>query len=1219
MKLWTIFRFEFAYQIRRPWPWLFVVILLALDFLMGRDGSLSEMLYADFFVNSPFAVAKTTVFGSLIWLVMAAAIAGEAAARDVATGMHPLTYTTPVSKGSYLAGRFLAAFALNALLLLAVQAGILLSIYLPGVDAALLGPFRPAAFLTAYAFISLPNALVATAIQFGLALRSGRPMAGYFGSFLLVFMGFFVASLLLFKSSLGTLLDPIGIRFVVEDMAHSWTPIEQNRRLLALEGAILSNRLLWLGLALLALALTYRGFRFAHRPDRGGWKRVRQFFARRREAQQSATDGGAMAAPRKNNNHSVAPNLTLAGAWGSRPFGMATHAQQILAVAWDSFRALATSWAGLVLLVGIPLLSVPVVLDQMQVNGVALVPTTALVLAELTGSLADELSRWVIIPFLIVYFAGELVWRERDARLGEISSALPGSEWAPLLGKFLALALLLVLFLGLLATAGMAAQAIQGYYHVEPGLYLKVLFGLQLTDYLLFALLALAVHVVVDQKYVGHLVAILAFVFIALASLFGIEHNLLIYGAGPGWSYSDMRGFGPALGPWLWFKLYWVAWALLLAVVARLFWVRGREQGPGARLQVARRRFKRTTAVVAAVALSGILILGGFIFYNTNVLHPYRTAAQLKQRQATYEQRYARYAATPQPQLTDVKLRVEIYPERRAVAVRGTYCLVNRTAVAIDSIHLATDPDSEARVDLRFDRPATRVLTDAALGHHIYTLPQPLQPGDSLQLIFRAHVESRGFRESGAGTSVVANGTSFSNSWLPTIGYQPSRELSSTGDRRTHGLAPRPLMPSVYDVAVRQPRGAGVSFDAVVGTAQNQVAIAPGALRRTWAAGGRRYFHYVSDGFIGGEWAFFSAAYAVHEAQWQDSSAGAGCRVAIHIFHHPAHTAHLSRMVRSIKASLAYYTRQFGPYRHSYLNIIEVAGNGTGLHAEASSITHPEGFTLWQPKEEEGSLDLPYAVVAHEMAHQWTVPYARVEGAPVMSESLAWYYGIKAVEHSRGPEQRRRLLSFMHQPHPYPAIRRGEPLLRGLDPYLAYRRGPFALYALSEYIGEARVNRALRRLLERHRLPAAPLATTLDLYRELQAETPDSLQYLLHDLVEVNTYWELKTEQATATPTKAGQWQVTLRIKAHKVVLDSAGIKHEIPMHDWVDVGVMAPRVPGQPAGTPLYLRRHRIRSGKQTITVTVPRQPSQAGLDPNRLLIDLQPEDNERNVTLEK
>lgn len=169
------------------------------------------------------------------------------------------------------------------------------------------------------------------------------------------------------------------------------------------------------------------------------------------------------------------------------------------------------------------------------------------VIRELTGSLADELSRWVIIPFLIVFFAGELVWRERDARMGEITDAMPGSDWAPFLGKFLGLGGVLVVLLALQTMAGMLAQTILGYQEFEIGLYLKIMFGLQLTDYLLFALLALVVHVLADQKYVGHLVAIIAFVFIAMASLFGIEHNLLIYGAGPVWSYTEMRGFGPSI------------------------------------------------------------------------------------------------------------------------------------------------------------------------------------------------------------------------------------------------------------------------------------------------------------------------------------------------------------------------------------------------------------------------------------------------------------------------------------------------------------------------------------------------------------------------------------------------------------------------------------------------------------------------------------------------
>lgn len=1189
MKLWEIFRFELAYQARRAWPWLFFAVLIVLNFLMTRDATLSEALHEEFFVNSPFAVAKTTVFGGLIWLLVAAVVAGEAAARDVATGMHPLTYTAPVSKADYLGGRFLAAFVLNALILLGVQAGILLAVYSPGVDAELIGPFRPAAYLTAYAFIALPNAFAATALQFWLAARSGRPMASYLGSLLLFFMGFFVASVLLFKRGLGTLLDPIGIRFIVEDVAHLWTTIEKSRRLLELEGIVLTNRLLWLGIALGALAVTYLRFRFAHRTE-STWRWSR----RRRRAAHSPIPAGIV----------ITAGTPISIPQVPRAFGFAIHARQALAIAWQSFRTIATSWAGLALLIAIPLLTVPVVVDQMVSGGVPLVPKTARVVNELTASLSDELSRWVIIPLLIIFFAGELVWREREAGLDEITDAMPGSEWTPFLGKLLGLGLVLVVFMALLTAAGMLAQVLMGHQDFETGLYLKILFGLQLPEYLLFALPALAVHVLVDQKYIGHLAAILAYVFIGLASLFGIEHDLLIYGAGPGWSYSEMSGFGPSLRPWSWFKLYWAAWALLLAVVARLLWVRGKEKGLGVRLQLARRRFTRATAWIAAAAMALILTLGGFIFYNTNVLNEYLTASDVVERRAEYERRYGRYAGILQPRLAAANLHVEIHPERRAVDIRGAYRLVNRSAAVIDSIHVATMRGVETGA-VAFDRPAARVLADEELGHRIYALERPLQPGDSLRLDFQVQMEPRGFRESGVDASVVANGTFFTNGWLPAIGYQRSRELTSAADRREHGLAPRPLIASLHDVEARKDRSERIAFEAVVGTQEDELAVAPGVLRRTWTERGRRYFHYVADAPIGTEHFFFSADYALHEARWKD--------VAIRIFHHPAHTANLDRMVRSVRASLDYYTGHFGPYPYSHISLVEHAGDGdgAGIHAVPGMLIYEEGFSFLNPKEEPGSFDHPFAVVAHEVAHQWTVPYANVEGAPVMSESVAWYYAMKVVESAMGPEHLRRLLSFMRQPHPFAPIRRGEPLLRGLDPYLSYRKGPFALYALSEYIGEERLHGALRRLLEKHRPEEAPLATTLDLYRELQAVTPGSLQYLLHDLFEVNTYWELETERATAKQTESGAWQVTLDVRARKVVVDEAGAETEMPMEDRVQVGAFAPAGEGGEPGTPLYLEMHRIRSGEQTITLTVPQKPARAGIDPSYLLIDLERDDN--------
>ena len=134
--------------------------------------------------------------------------------------------------------------------------------------------------------------------------------------------------------------------------------------------------------------------------------------------------------------------------------------------------------------------------------------------------------------------------------------------------------------------AGVLLQAIRGYHRYELDVYMKILFGIKLVDDVLLAALAMAVHVIVNQKYLGHLVVILYFASTQASGLIGLENRLLIYGSDPGWVWSDLNGIAPFLRGLVWFKLYWAAWALLLAVLATLFWVRGREPGVRRRLSL---------------------------------------------------------------------------------------------------------------------------------------------------------------------------------------------------------------------------------------------------------------------------------------------------------------------------------------------------------------------------------------------------------------------------------------------------------------------------------------------------------------------------------------------------------------------------------------------------------------------------------------------------------
>jgi ABC-2 type transport system permease protein len=1220
MKLPEIIRFEFAYQIRRLWIWLYFLVVAVIAFLFIRGNFLGAALYGDFYVNSPFVIASVTVFAGLFWFLLAGPVAGEAAARDAETGIHPIAYTEPVLKAEYLGGRFLAAFLLNALILLAVPAGILIAVYTPGVEAGVIGPFRLAAYLTAYGYLALPNAFVGTAIQFAWGALSRRAIASYLGSVLLffvVFGGYFVVGFVLEREDLAAVFDAFGQMFMTDDMILGWTPIEKNTRLIELEGPLLRSRLVWLGVALATLAFTYSRFELAHPTTSPWWGRL----TRRGAARPPTPAGGETARRSAISLPEVRQSFTLA-----------TYARLTLALARTSFWTIAKSRRGLLVMAAIAVLIVAVMPENMRNLGTPLLPGTAYLLSFLTASLTNPLTPWAIIPLLIVLCAGELVWRERDAGLGEISDAAPVPEWVLFLGKYLGLCLVLATWMAVLMTAGILVQLRMGYQEFEIGLYLKVLFGLQLPDYLLFALLALVVQGLVNQKYVGHLLAVLAYVFIGFGPLVGIRHNLLVYGAGPGWSYTDMRGFDPSLGPWLWFKLYWAAWALLLAVVGRLLWMRGMEGGLAVRLRLARDRWTRPTARAAAVAMVLILILGGFIFYNTNVLNDYVTPSDIAERRAEYERRYGRYEGIPQPRLTGTSLQVEIYPGRGAVEIRGSYSLVNSTGVAIDTIHVATVPGVETGA-LTFDRAAIHDVADEERGHHIFILEEPLRSGDSIRLGLEVRHQPKGFRYSGIDPSVGANSTFLrSQVLLPAIGYQASRELIVPGERRVHGLEPQPLIPLLADVEGSQDitgeAGAGVNgayriaFEAVVGTDEDQIAVAPGVLRRTWTEGGRRYFEYATDVPIGNEYTVFSARYALREERWNDPVSSAGQPVAIQVYHLPEHAANVDRMVRSVRASLDYYTREFGPYPYSYIRLVENPGSGMGAHADASTIDYTEGFSRFNPADDPRGLDLPFAVVAHEMAHQWwgaQLPYAFVEGAPLLSESAAWYSAMGVVEETYGREHLRRLMRFFRQPTPIPPIRQSVPLLRAMDPYAAYRKGPFALFAMSEYMGEERVNLAFRRLLEKHGSGAPPLPTSLDLYRELQAVTPDSLQYLLHDLFAANTLWELETERVTAKQTEAGGWQVTLSVRARKVTVDPAGVETEVPMDEWVEVGVFAPTEQGADFGETLHLQMHRIRSGEQTITVTVPREPSDAGVDPFHVLIELERLDNVDEVEIER
>jgi ABC-2 type transport system permease protein len=363
----------------------------------------------------------------------------------------------------------------------------------------------------------------------------------------------------------------------------------------------------------------------------------------------------------------------------------------------------------------------------------------------------------------------------------------------------------------------------------------------------------------------------------------------------------------------------------------------------------------------------------------------------------------------------------------------------------------------------------------------------------------------------------------------------------------------------------------------------------------------------VADSPIRNIYQVYSAKYAVRDAKWNN--------LPLHIFHRPSDTFNLKTMEESMKASLGYYTANFAPYTSKDLKLVQYPDPGTGGVSLPGTIGYSTNFALLNASDQRG-FDLPFAVVAHEVAHQWwghqLVP-ADAKGALFLSESLAWYSALCVVAKTKGEEQLANLLYAMRAGYYGPRARADVPLLETVDPAKAYRKGPFAMYALREYIGEEKVNLALRNLLSKFPAGKQLFPTSLDFFRGLHVVTPDSLSYLLNDLFAVNTIWDLQARGATVERTGVRQWKVKLKYKAKKERVDEQGNVTPLPMNELIEIGVF--KIDPLGKRRPIYLKKHKIISGEDVIELNISEQPSEAGIDPRNLLIDMDPYDNMRRV----
>jgi ABC-2 type transport system permease protein len=1193
--------FELRFQLRSPLFFIGFAIFFLLTFgsvviteiQIGSRGNVN--------VNSPYAILQTLGVMEVFAVFIATAFVANATLRDQETRFAPLLFSTLLTKRDYLLGRFLGAMLVALLLLTSVPLAIMLGSSMPWLDPQKVGPFELDHYLYALFVFALPTLLVTGAGFFGLATATRSMLWTYVGA--VAFLILYFTSITLLRDPaydhLTALIDPFG-NSTLDVVTKYWTATERNSRLPPMQGVLLENRLIWLGIAAALLALAYGRFRFED------------------------TDK----THRRNTPDAPESNRPVPGSLPQR-----VHPQG--SPGWSAFVALTrfemrtvfASPAFFVLLALGVLNACGALVDTVTRDGIHYFPVTRAVIGALQGA-------YSFIPLIIaIYYSGELVWRERERRIHEIVDACPAPDWAFLLPKVLAVGLVLFATVAVGVLTGIAFQLAHQYTRLELAHYLLWLLLPETILAWQMAVLAVFVQSLMPHKAIGWAVMLIYLVLRVTLGNLGYEHGFYHYGYAPQVPLSDMNGMGCFWIARAWFELYWSAFAVILVVVAQLLWRRGNETRLRPRLMIGYRRLRGLSGAVLAGATVLWVGTGVVIYYNTDILNDYADHTRRAEERylADYEKALLRYESVPQPRIVSVKLNIQLYPRDVRADTTGSYVVENRTGQPLSRVHV------------RWNRPLRLLdidMGDATLeqdyeefNYRIYRFTIPMAPGERRTLRFRTRLEEHGFPNSRPLTRIVDNGSFLDNSEIsPELGMSRDTLLRDRGKRRRYGLPADLRPPKLEDAGADaynylRHDSDWVNAEISVTTDADQTPVAPGYTVSDQVKEGRRTLVTRTEAPIQHFFSIQSARYSIARDVWTGKD---GRKVDLAVYYFPDHDHNVPRILTAMKASLDLFNERFSPYQFRQVRILEFPAYENFAQSFANTIPFSEGIGFIQNFDDaqpESDIDLVTFVTAHEVAHQWwahQVIGADKQGDTMLSETFAQYSALLVMEKLYGREHIRKFLK--NELDQYLRNRGTEvveelPLERVEDqPYIHYRKGAVVMYWLKEAVGEEAVDHALQRLLTQYAFKGAPYPSSTDFLAFLRAESGPAHEPEIADLFERITLYDMKAKDAVAHKRADGHYEVRFTVEGRKLYANGKGEEREVPLDELFDVGAFAAE-PGKKQysrDSILSLQRMPVRSGQQTVTLVLDRAPKFVGVDPFNERIHRNSEDNLTSVTLE-
>jgi hypothetical protein len=1155
------------------------------------------------FKNAPhimtFYIGRLSLFGLLI----ATAYFNSAALRDYQHNFNTILFSTAIDKASYFFGRFFGALLLAIIPLLGVFAGFGIGTHF-GVDSGMIsanrmGALYPSVFINNFFLFVLPNMFIAGTIIFAVANKWKSTIVSFIATIVII-VGYLISGAFLqdvTTESLAAITDVLGMNAYLIDTKYV-TSLEKNTEIVSFSGLLLINRIVWMMLAIGLLIASYITFSFSQKNQKV------------KKTTQKATS--------KTSETFKLPTLDIA-------FNYKTMQAQFMSVFKINFYTLMKSNTFKIMLIVGALILLNKLINGLEYYGLQSYPVTHKIL---------DFSRpisMVVGMIMLVFFSGELIWRERSNHISGVIDGTPHNSLTILVAKIVALISINIVFDFCLIAVSIIYQLANGYTNLEFGVYILDFLYAGLPLYIIWSCIFIAIQIVVNHKYVAYFIAvILLFMFeLIVVDTLGIRSYMANLGFSPAYIYSDMNGFSVAVIAKSWFNLYWILFGMLTITIASTFWIRGNLKGIKNRWKAARKQVTRNYVVCVGVLGVLFILTTSFVYYNTQVVNSYHSEVEIENMQEAYEKKYKKYEGILQPKITNIDYDIAIYPKERNVIAKAKLSIQNKGNQPIDSLHYSLLhfmsfgsegmlPHTSTWKKTVTIPNAKLVHNDSVLGYQIFKLDTPLLPNETMEIALETNYTSQGFENSVSNIRVVENGTFFdSTDILPVFGYELYNEITDANERAARGLPKHEGMKSMEDAHAKTEnyvtRGMAdwVDISTTISTSSDQIAVSPGTLEKQWTENERTYFHYINDHVSLNFTNFMSAKYEVARKEWNG--------IDIEVYYHKTHAYNIDLMLAAVEKSLAYYTENFGPYYHKQARIVEIPRYYNFAQAFPGTMPYTEGGGFITNLSNVDDYNIIYSTIAHEMAHQYwahQVIGANVQGATMLSESFAEYSALMVMKKEiKDPMKMKALLKYDFERYLRGrSSEHGEekPLYLVEDQsYIHYGKGSLVLYALQEYIGEDKVNEALRNFLKTYAYKDVPYPTTADFLTYLEPQIPNDLKYVVTDWFKEVTLYDYSVTDATYTTKSNGNYEVDLTVAANKFTVDASGKSQEVAQNDWVEIGVYADNEEKELA----FVKRVRINQKQMNFTFEVDKIPVKVAIDPKRLVIERVIDDNVKVV----